>query len=154
MFSKISFHFHIDYKAITWSTRNNYCKVLWLVGGKFPCAESMHFYSVQCTVHTNTHEKGEARQKSLNVRKLHYFFPLFTFCDVILCNLLCYVTFTFFNVYVLETLHLGTQNVWWCFMKCDVYVLKILCMVQFTLCATTFSNITSCDVNVRLHYVM
>ncbi len=25
------------------------------------CAESMHFYSV----HTNTHEKGEARQKSI-----------------------------------------------------------------------------------------
>ena len=27
--------------------------------------------------------------------------------------------------------------------------LKILRMVQYTLCATTFSNITSCDVNVR-----
>ena len=77
-------------------------------GAEDPCAESMHFYSV----HTNTHEKGEARQKSLNVRKLHYFFPLFTFCDVILCNLLCYVTFTFFNVYVLENLRLVTQNVW------------------------------------------
>ena len=77
-------------------------------GAEDPCAESMHFYSV----HTNTHEKGEARQKSLNVRKLHYFFPLFTFCDVILCNLLCYVTFTFFNVYVLENLRLVTKNVW------------------------------------------
>ncbi len=27
-------------------------------------------------------------------------------------------------------------------------------MVQYTLCATTFSNITSCDVNVMLRYVM
>ncbi len=62
--------------------------------------------------------------------------------------------FTFFNVYVLETLRLVIQNVWWRYMKCDVYVLKIVRMVQYTLCATTFSNITSCDVNVRLHYVM
>jgi hypothetical protein len=68
----------------------------------------MHFYSV----HTSTHEKGEARQKSLNVRKLHYIFPPFYVFDVILCNFLRYVTFTFFNVYVLETLRLVTQNVW------------------------------------------
>jgi hypothetical protein len=82
------------------------------------------------------------------------FFFFFTFCDVILCNFLHYVTFTFFNVYVLETLRLVTQNVWWCYMKCDVYVVEILRMVQYTLCATTYRNITSCDVNVRLRYVM
>ena len=82
------------------------------------------------------------------------FFFFFAFCDVIFCNFLHYVTFTFFNVYVLETLRLVTQNVWWCYMKCDVYVLKILRMVQYTLCATMFRNITSCDVNVRLRYVM
>ncbi len=75
------------------------------------------------------------------------------FCDVILCSFLRYVTFTFFNVYVLETLRLVTKNVWWFYMKCDVYVLKILRMVQYTLCATTFSNITLCDVNVKLRYV-
>ncbi len=82
------------------------------------------------------------------------FLFFFTFFDVILCNFLRYVTFMFFNVYVLETLRLVTKNVWWCYMKCDVYVLKILRRVQYTLCATTFSNITSCDVNVRLRYVM
>ncbi len=60
----------------------------------------------------------------------------------------------FFNVYVLETLCLVTQNVRGCYMKCDVYILKILHMVQYTLCAATFSNITSCEVNVRLRYVM
>jgi hypothetical protein len=89
-----------------------------------------------------------------NVQKLHYIFLFFTFFDVILCNFLRYVTFMFFNVYVLETLRLVTKNVWWCNMKCDVYVLKILRMVQYTLCANTFSNITSCDINVRLRYVM
>ena len=87
------------------------------------------------------------------VRKLHYIFSFLRLC-CILCNFLRYVTFTFFNVYVLETLRLVTQNVWWCYMKCDIYVLKILRMVQSTLCATTFSNITSCDVNVKLRYVM
>ncbi len=48
-----------------------------------------------------------------NVRKSRkitlYFFP---FCDVILCNFVRYVTFTFFSAYLLETLHLVTQNVW------------------------------------------
>jgi len=55
------------------------------------------------------------------VRKLHYIFSFLRLC-CILCNFLRYVTFTFFNVYVLETLRLVTQNVWWCYMKCDVYV--------------------------------
>ncbi len=45
-------------------------QILWLEGGRSPCAESVHFYSV----HINTHKKGEARQKTLNVRKLHYIF--------------------------------------------------------------------------------
>ncbi len=134
-------YFRILYKHI---------QVFWLVGGRSHCAKSMHFYSV----HTNTHEKGKARQKSLNVRKLRYIFFLFTFGDVISCYFLRYVMFTFFNVYVLKTLRLVTQNVWWCCMKCDVYVLKILRMVQYTLCATTLSNITSSDVNVMLLYVM
>ncbi len=55
--------------------------------------------------------------------------------------------FTFFNVYVLETLHLVTQNVWWCYMKCDVYVLRknlyawcSICCVQRRL--VTFRHVT------------
>jgi hypothetical protein len=55
---------------------------------------------------------------------------------------------------VLAQKGLVTKNVWWCYMKCDVYILKILRLVQYTLCTTRFSNITSCDVNVRLRYVM
>ncbi len=124
--------FRIVYKHI---------QVLWLVGGRSPFAESMYFYSIN----TNTNENGEARQKSLNVMYENY---------IIYVIFLHYVTFTFFNVYVLETLCLVTQNVWWCYMKSDLNVLKILLLVQFTLCATTFSNITSCDVNVMLRYVM
>ena len=67
-----------------------------------------------CTsiVYKLTDEKGEVRQKSLNVLKLHYILLPFYVCDVILCNFLHYVTFTFFKVYILETLCLVTQNVW------------------------------------------
>jgi hypothetical protein len=77
-------------------------------GGKVHCAESMYFYSV----HSNTHEKGEASHKSPNVQKLLFFVFLFcTFCDVTFCNCLRCVLFTFFDVYVLCTVRFVTLYV-------------------------------------------
>ncbi len=102
-----------------------------------------------------------ARQKSLNVRKVHNIFSLLAFCDVILCNFLCYVTFTFFNVYVLETFRLVTQTfgdaIWsvtfkfwkfyvWCSLRCVQLRLVTLCHMTVTLCCITLcSNIRRKD---------
>jgi hypothetical protein len=80
-------------------------------GGKVHCAERMYFYSV----HTNTHEKGDASHKSPNVQKLLFFcfvhFVLLHFVIVYVVCCLHFLTFRFVHCTFCDAIPFVTPNV-------------------------------------------